>query len=407
MPASDGKRLHAFTALPPSYVTILGPRRTPAVKPSIGNSDTYIQIFTSNGFKSLSNTDYISAIDTIKPDIAIPLADLHSHLPRASQAKGVRRMCERTEDWVAELHKSLDLDDLRTSNTSIFAPTLPVPYPMQWEYLNRLSSDLVDKLSGLAIYDVDILPELINYPSLLPLPRLSIDTPADPHEILRQISLGADTFLLPLINAVSDAGVAMTFTFPPPSTPPSSSTTTATTTNGTDLLPLGLDLTLQGHATSLSPLVDDCPCYACTSHHRAYLHHLLNAREMLAWTLLQIHNHHVLSQFFTGIRSSLAAGAEKFKEDCRRFYRTYEADVPAGLGTRPRARGYHFKSEHGDGRRNKVTWQLLQEGQAEKAVVVEGMLAKDVIETPVVPREDVDALELVREGFGEVEIKKD
>lgn len=408
MPASDGKRLHAFTALPSPCMTILGPRRTPAVKAPIGNSDTYIQIFTSNGFKSLSNTDYIAAIKTIKPDIAIPLADMHSSLPRASQAKGIRRMCERTEDWMAELHKSLDLDDLRASNTSIFAPTLPVPYPMQWEYLNRLSSDFVDKLSGLTIYDVDILPELINYPSLMPLPRLSVDTPADPHEILRQISLGADTFLLPFINIVSDAGVAMTFTFPPPSTSPSSSSpSSSTTTNGTNLLPLGVDLSLPGHATSLSSLVDNCPCYTCTSHHRAYLHHLLNAREMLAWTLLQIHNHHILSHFFTGIRSSLAAGAENFEQDCRRFYRTYEADLPAGLGTRPRARGYHFKSEHGDERRNKLTWKQLQEAQLEKAEVVEGMLAKDVIETPVVPGEDVDAVELIREGLGEVDIKKD
>ncbi|KAL1852002.1 hypothetical protein Daus18300_012357 [Diaporthe australafricana] len=401
VPAADGKRLHTFTALPSWSVTILGPRRVPAVKAPIGNSDNYIQIFTSNGFQALRNPDYINSIQTLKPDIAIPLADINYGQETTPQPKSIRRMCERTEEWMSELHASIDLDDLRSSNTSIFAPTLPAPYPMQWEYLNRLSDDMNDILSGLAIYDVDILPDLVNYPALTPLARLSVDSPATPHDVLRQISLGIDAFILPSINATSDAGVAMTFTFPAPAAGPTSDA------GGTDLLPLGTDLTGPENTTSLAPLSSSCTCYACTHHHRAYLHHLLNAREMLAWTLLQIHNHHTVTQLFAAARASLAAGS--FEDDRRAFQRAYEAELPAGMGTRPRARGYHFKSEGGDEKRNKVTWGRLQEDEEkekekQKVVIVAERLHANEMETPVVPDADVDAAELVREGFAEIDI---
>lgn len=403
IPAADGKRLHAFTALPSSRTTILGPRRMPAVKAPIGNSDSYIQIFTSNGFQPLTNAGYLTAIQTLKPDIAIALADMNYGAVATSQSKGVRRMCERTEDWMAELHSTLQLEELRSSNTSIFAATLPAPHTIQWEYLNRLSGDLFEKLSGLAVYDVDILPDLTNYPNLESLPRLSLDTPSGPHEILRQVSLGIDTFLLPFVNAISDAGVAMSFTFPPPS-----GSANNVTGNGIDLLPLGIDMTGSENITALAPLVDNCTCYACTSHHRAYLHHLLNAREMLAWTLLQIHNHHIIEQFFAGIRKSLECGVEQYEDDCRRFGRVYEASLPVGVGTRPRSRGYHFKSEHGEPKRNKVTWQILQEeqGESEKAKIVEARLARDQIDTPVIPDTDAQTEELVREGISKLDTKE-
>lgn len=397
VPATDGKRLHAFTALSPQSLTVLGPRRNPAVKCASGNNDAFINIFTSNGFQALTNTEYIAALDTLKPDIAISLADMDyttssKTTTSKSHAKGIHRMCNRTEDWLAGLQRALDSSKLQTSGTALFAPTLPAPLSIQWAYLSRLAEEdeLRGALSGLAVYDVDLLPDIDQrYPTLTSLPRLSLDNPSSPHEILRQIGLGADLFLLPMLNAVSDAGVAMAFTFPPPA-------------DTTELLSLGTDLTDPANTTSLAPLHDYCSCYTCTTHHRAYLHHLLNAREMLAWTLLQIHNHHMLTTFFTNIRASISNGT--FEVDCKAFHRAYEAELPAGLGTRPRARGYHFKSEGpNEERRNKVTWQLLQEGQGEKAEVVEEKLESAAMESPLRPGKGVEAGELVREGMGEVE----
>lgn len=385
----------------------MGARRTPAVKAPIGNSDKYIQIFTSNGFQTLTNREYISTIETLKPDIAISLADINYGAATRSQAKGLRRMCERTEDWMSQMHKAVEQGQIRLSDTSIFTPTLRAPHTVQWEYLQRLADDLLSSLSGLAVYDVSILPDLAEYPTLLSLPRLSLDAPPDPHALLRQISLGIDAFLLPFINTVTDAGVAMTFTFPPPNEPTSDAATGGSGDDGTGPLPLGTDLTELQNMTSLAPLVEGCSCYACAAHHRAYLHHLLNAREMLAWTLLQVHNHHTMNNFFSGIRESLARGVEAFEEDYRQFSKVYKAELPVGMGTRPRARGYHFKSEHGDEKRNPSTWQLLQEGQegAEKVKGVEGKLARGGMDTPVFPGAGADAEYLVKDGLGQIDIK--
>lgn len=354
-PAPDGKRLHTFTALPSSTVTILGPRRAPAVKAAVGNNDNSIHVFTSNGFQAMTNKDYIHTVRTLRPDIAIPMADINYDAGQTLQSRGLRKMAERTEDWVSAFCKSFDVEELQSYNTSIFAPTLPAPYPMQWEYLSRLSEDLPDRLSGLALYDVDIIPDLKNHPNLTPLPRLSLDIPPTPHHVLHQISLGADVFSLPFINTASDAGIALSFAFPPP---PPSPTTTAAADNPAALLPLGIDMTHPAHQTSLAPLAEACACHACASHHRAYLHHLMNAREMLAWTLLQIHNHHAASGFFAGVRASLAAGT--FEADRARFARAYEPRLPVGMGQRPRARGYHFKGDGGDDKRiNKPAWGAL------------------------------------------------
>jgi len=56
-----------------------------------------------------------------------------------------------------------------------------------------------------------------------------------------------------------------------------------------------------------SPLVDGCKCYTCRKHSRAYIHHLLNTHEMLAQTLLDIHNMYHYLGFFQAIREAIRA----------------------------------------------------------------------------------------------------
>jgi len=409
--------------MPPSTITIMGARRFPAVAAPVGSRSDGISVFTSTGFAALTTEDYEKATATLKPDIAIPLADLPSS-GRITQPKRALRMAERTEDWMAQWFERFDLEsDLKPAKTAVFAPVLPVPYPMQWEYLNRLSEEHQHALSGLAVYDTDILADLKDYSSLLPLPRLSLDEPSTPQHVLTQISLGADIFLLPFLNIASDSGIALTFTFP---APPLASSSPLEPLSGADmdvdttrvtLLPLGIDMALPAHQKSLSPLNPGCTCYTCTHHHSAYVHHLLEAREMLGWTLLQIHNYQVLSDFFAGVRAALAEGGESFATAAGRFAAAYEAAIPLGTGTRPRARGYHFKSEGFDEKRNKPAWGNLGGsaaggGDAAGEMVngvegetVEGSgVARDAVQTPLVP--DGDSGELDRIRFAELQSKK-
>jgi queuine tRNA-ribosyltransferase len=65
-----------------------------------------------------------------------------------------------------------------------------------------------------------------------------------------------------------------------------------------------------------TPLSPDCDCYTCRNHTRAYLSHLVRAKEMTASTLLSIHNIRYLHLQTTACRKAILEGHFKeFYED--------------------------------------------------------------------------------------------
>jgi queuine tRNA-ribosyltransferase len=56
------------------------------------------------------------------------------------------------------------------------------------------------------------------------------------------------------------------------------------------------------------PLDSDCSCYTCHNFSRAYLRHLIQAKEILGATLLSIHNISVLLNLMTEIRNAIQIG---------------------------------------------------------------------------------------------------
>ncbi len=64
------------------------------------------------------------------------------------------------------------------------------------------------------------------------------------------------------------------------------------------------------------PIDADCTCYTCQNFSRAYIRHLLVAKEMLASTLLSIHNLHTLVQLARDLRQAIIGGyLDDFAED--------------------------------------------------------------------------------------------
>lgn len=57
-----------------------------------------------------------------------------------------------------------------------------------------------------------------------------------------------------------------------------------------------------------TPLEPDCPCTTCKTYSRAYIHHLLKAQELLAYTLVSIHNVTFMNRLMTAIRGALVTG---------------------------------------------------------------------------------------------------
>ncbi|NLE07639.1 MAG: tRNA guanosine(34) transglycosylase Tgt, partial [Dehalococcoidales bacterium] len=76
------------------------------------------------------------------------------------------------------------------------------------------------------------------------------------------------------------------------------------------------------------PLVPGCRCYTCRRFTAAYLHHLFNARELLAYRLATIHNLTFLHDVMAGIRSAIASGTfEQYKTSFLSRYRTTNEQV--------------------------------------------------------------------------------
>jgi queuine tRNA-ribosyltransferase len=70
------------------------------------------------------------------------------------------------------------------------------------------------------------------------------------------------------------------------------------------------------------PIVEGCGCYACQNFTRAYLRHLIVAKEILAATLISIHNIHTLLQLVRDARQAiLTATFDAFATDFLANYR--------------------------------------------------------------------------------------
>ncbi len=65
-----------------------------------------------------------------------------------------------------------------------------------------------------------------------------------------------------------------------------------------------------------TPIEEDCECYACRHHTRAYIRHLINAGEMLGAELLSIHNLHFLLKLAHDCREAILNDIfPEFKEE--------------------------------------------------------------------------------------------
>ena len=54
-----------------------------------------------------------------------------------------------------------------------------------------------------------------------------------------------------------------------------------------------------------APIEPDCNCYTCKNHTKSYIHHLLKAKELLAASLITMHNVNYINRLMTSIREAL------------------------------------------------------------------------------------------------------
>jgi len=83
-----------------------------------------------------------------------------------------------------------------------------------------------------------------------------------------------------------------------------------------------INLSKAENTRSSLPIDDDCSCYTCSNFSRAYLRHLIIAKEMLSSTLISIHNLHTLINLTVEIRQAIFDG--EFNAFADSYFQNYQ-----------------------------------------------------------------------------------
>ena len=84
----------------------------------------------------------------------------------------------------------------------------------------------------------------------------------------------------------------------------------------------------QQFASDPEPIEVGCECYTCQNFSRAYIRHLIKAKELIAHQLLSIHNLHFLLKLVRDMRANIVKGESEF----RIFAEAFLTDWHSGAG---------------------------------------------------------------------------
>ncbi len=92
--------------------------------------------------------------------------------------------------------------------------------------------------------------------------------------------------------------------------------------NGTAMTSVGRVIVKNGkYKEDFTRLDENCDCYTCKNYTKAYIRHLFNVNEILAYRLLSIHNIYFLTNLMENIRNSILE--DRFLEFKKEFYESY------------------------------------------------------------------------------------
>ncbi|CAL0314715.1 unnamed protein product [Lupinus luteus] len=261
---------------------------------------------TPSGRLLVKPKDYVETISCMKPNIWSALAD---EVPAWVSNKRNKSSVDRTLKWLDECLA------LNPETGSIFGAIVG---GSNLEERKRCTEEVAKRnVSGYWIGGFGLGESMDERPALLSAitdvlpdekPRMICGLGL-PEEILQGIAAGIDLFDSTYIYTLTLGGFALTFPLDKngdqhnlqPSEIESDSTK--------------INLRATAYRNDTSPILEDCSCYTCKNHTKAYINHLLNVHEMLAQILLEIHNTHHYLMFFEVIRDAIQDGRfEKFRQ---------------------------------------------------------------------------------------------
>ncbi|ORX71402.1 tRNA-guanine transglycosylase [Linderina pennispora] len=247
--------LHRFVHMDRSELLLLDALDPTVTRRTAKATNKFLGVDSEGGTKRVTPEMFVKLVNQLKPDVYVALADyVEEPEPSATKGKRIAKSVERIGPVAGRLREGdHGLGPPFGEKLALVRHSLATLEPAKPRYMVGVSS---------------------------------------PDQVLQAIRLGIDVFDSSYPYAVTEQGFA--------------STAARTSTCGSSRC-----LTISARWWT------GCTCFACRSHHRAYVHHLLMTKEMLATVLLQIHNMHCYNRFFEAVRQSLASGdfeqcAEKF-----------------------------------------------------------------------------------------------
>ncbi|AES87621.2 putative tRNA-guanine(34) transglycosylase [Medicago truncatula] len=247
--------------------------------------------------------DYVEMISCMRPNIWATLAD---EVPAWVTDKRNRTSVDRTLRW---------LDDCLALNPAVGSVFGAIVGGTNLDERKRCAEEVAKRnVAGYWIGGFGLGEAIDERPALL---RAIVDVLQDekprmicglglPEEILQGIAAGVDLFDSSYIYTLTLGGFALTFSLDKNG----NQDNFKLSQRGSDSTKINLRAT--EYRLDMSPIVDGCSCHTCQNYTKAYINHLYNVHEMLAQTLLEIHNAHHYLRFFRVIREAIQDG--RFEE---------------------------------------------------------------------------------------------
>ncbi|KAI8075416.1 tRNA-guanine(15) transglycosylase-like protein [Gilbertella persicaria] len=273
------------------------------------NTDKYLSVETHGGVRQFTPELWDQAVSVYRPDVVAAMADVITDTE--ARAKRIKKSVDRSLRWLDQnLIKAKELD------IPVFAPVMG--YNNVEERSRSAAATAERDVQGFIVNVLDMNRDQVGTLVKASTDSLPADKPrlgyglSTPEGILEGISNGIDLFDGSYAYKATEKGRAIILKFGQELKDPKTDGSEAKTLNLWD----------SGLAQVFDVLDSSCECDACSRpHSKAYIHHLLNAHEMLGPLLLMSHNVYQLDNFMKSIRKSIEDN--RFEQDKEVFMKHY------------------------------------------------------------------------------------
>lgn len=255
------------------------------------NEEKSISIWAPSGRRRVTPEEYMNVLDVFGVDICIPPSD---KIPKEMAKKRCQKSCDRT---VRFLDKCLEVKREKGSDMPIFGV---LEGGDNVGYRQKCAKEIAKReVDGYTFSGYDVIGEkwkdvLISTLEYLPEKKLKILFGLfTPPEVIQAALLGINLFDTVVCFHLTVKGQAFDFRFRDHGSNynfHSAKRQKPDENTKKDFSSFVMDLHDNAYTEDMKPLVDGCQCFCCSRYTRAYLHHLLVTKEMLAEVLLMMHN---------------------------------------------------------------------------------------------------------------------